>query len=110
MEIMKLPFLVQHYFEHETEEHPDLGFGTYLWEHYVEDDHADEGKGHCDEKLPFKHCHDCCAHQPVLTVCTVPDNFTALQSFQIEKAGMILFDQHVTSSYHCCIWQPPKIG
>ncbi len=49
MELMKLPFLFQHYFEHEKHDHPDLSFSEYLQEHYLNESHEDEEKGHCDD-------------------------------------------------------------
>ena len=110
MEVMKLPFLVQHYFEHEKEDHPDLGFGTYLWEHYVDDDHEDEGKGHCDEKLPFKHCHDCCSHVAATITCLVPENSIAINYPCVGKEVNFISQDNFHSYYRCCIWQPPKLG
>lgn len=110
MEVMKLPFLIQHYIEHETEEHPDLGFGTFLWEHYVEDDHEDEPKGHCDENLPFKHCNDCCSHVSAVITCLIPDNCIDINYPCTTKDVNFTGEINFHSFYHSCIWQPPKIG
>ena len=109
MEIAKLPFLVQHYFEHEKGEHPDLGFGTYLWEHYIDDNHEDESKGHCDEKLPFKHCHDCCSHVVSGITCLIPENSIAISYPCIGKEVNFISQDNFRSYYSCCIWQPPKL-
>ncbi|TND07806.1 MAG: hypothetical protein FD123_2957 [Bacteroidetes bacterium] len=110
MEVAKLPFLVQHYLEHEQNDHPGIGFGTFLLEHYVDDDHADEEQGHCDEKLPFKHCHDCCAHQSSVAIFTLPDSVIQIKSALSAAIPQFSFYQSFTSSYHNGIWQPPKIG
>lgn len=110
MEIMKLPLLVQHYFEHESEEHPDLGFGTFLWEHYMDDDHSDETKGHCDENLPFKHCHDCCTHVVSAITCLMPENPIAIKYAEFVNSLPVFGEENFHSFYNCCIWQPPKLG
>lgn len=109
-EVMKLPFLVQHYFEHEKAEHPDLGFGDYLWEHYVKDNHGDEEKGHCDEKLPFKHCNDCCSHHTSIIVYTLPENSSPIVITHAEVNQHFMMNEQFISFYHCCIWQPPQIS
>lgn len=110
MEIMKLPQLVKHYFDHEKEEHPGLSFGSFLWEHYVDGEHEDETKGHCDENLPFKHCHDCCTHVVSAIVCLVP--ITSNEIHYPVSGNEIRFndEQQFCSFYNCCIWQPPKIA
>lgn len=107
-EIMKLPLMIQHYFEHESHEHPNLGFATYLWEHYVED-HVDE-EGHCDEKIPFKHCHDCCSHHVASAPCVMPETSAHLFVSNISSEISFVNTVYFLSQYNGCIWQPPKIG
>lgn len=58
-QVLKLPFLFQHYTEHKSLDH-NIGFGDFLAMHYLNSD----GKHHDDEKdtqLPFKKAdaHEC---------------------------------------------------
>jgi hypothetical protein len=108
-EVMKLPFLVQHYIEHEKFEHPDLRFSSFLYEHYVEDNHKDESVGHCDEKMPFKHCHDCCSHIVTGVIGLISENSIMIIFSTSTKEMKFPSDENLKSYYHCCIWQPPKI-
>lgn len=110
MELMKLPFLFQHYFEHEKHDHPDLSFSEYLQEHYLNESHEDEEKGHCDEDLPFNHCHDCCSHITTVISFLIPETIFPI-AFPVKnnEDGISAIPQFL-SNYHCPIWQPPQLG
>lgn len=108
IELFKLPSLFHHYFEHERYEHPDLTFTAFLSEHYL-GDHADEAKGHCDEKLPFKHCNDCCTHNSSMSAFVVPDELISVSTEISEHEFIVSSYVTVRAGYLECIWQPPKV-
>lgn len=110
MELLKLPLLFEHYFEHEREEHPGLGFGAFLLEHYGDEEHADEKQGHCDEKLPFKHCHDCCTHASQVIVYMLPDQTNFSMVTVTEKIQRTEIAPGFSSGTLSSIWQPPRLG
>jgi hypothetical protein len=110
MEILKLPALVQHYTDHERDEHPDLGIMGFLWEHYVDDEHSDESDGHCcDEKLPFKHCSNCCTHHTAVVVFMLPEQPAPVAPLLVENIPASFPQDQFLSFYECCIWQPPQL-
>lgn len=108
MEIMRLPFLVQHYLEHEKETNSGLSFTSFLSAHYLESAHAE--KDHCDEKLPFKHCHDCCSHQMAQATYIVPECELAINCPAPLSPVCNSVEQNFYSSYSGSIFQPPKIS
>lgn len=110
MELSKLPSAVQHYFQHEREGHPDLSFLDFLTEHYLDDTHTDEGDGHCHEKLPFKHCHDCCTHNAPVSAFITSDFVQAPGSMQADHVYSSLAYGYIPDGYITGIWQPPKLG
>jgi hypothetical protein len=95
-ELLKLPVLVHHYFEHE-EEHEHLSFIGFFKAHYAEL-HKAEGKHHNEDhqRLPFKgHDH----HFLTVNISAVPRAYTCVQpsvyceakkSF-INKRSILLF-------------------
>ena len=107
-EVMRLPFLVQHYLEHEKETISGLGFGAYLTFHYVQGDHLE--KDHCGEKLPFKHCQDCCSHQATQTSFLVPELVLTLSIPDPVSPVCTSNEQSFHSSYSGSIFQPPKFS
>lgn len=109
MELTKLPSMVQHYFEHEKEEHPDLSFIDFLIEHYVHE-HSDELGGHCDEKIPFKHCNDCCTHSSSVAAFTLPELSSEINSLVYAQFNYPTAPTDFNSEVYVCIWQPPKVG
>lgn len=109
MEFAKLPAMFQHYFEHEQDEHPDLTFVDFLIEHYV-DDHSDELKGHCDEKIPFKHCDDCCTHSSSVVAFTLPELSSEINSLAYAQFNYPIALIDFNSEVYGCIWQPPKVA
>lgn len=109
MELFKLPTMFQHYLEHERHEHPDLTFTAFLAEHYLSS-HSDEADGHCDEKLPFKHCSDCCTHSSSVSSFVVPEAVTSCSGDYSEVAFRLSTETDIPVGYLDCIWQPPRIG
>lgn len=110
MELSKLPFVLQHYIEHEREENPDLSFAHFLAEHYGNDTHPKETKGHCHEKLPFKHCGDCCTHNAPSSAFITPDLALTIGSSQTDHVYCSDAYTYVPDGFTAGIWQPPRLG
>jgi hypothetical protein len=109
MEIMKIPGLVHHYFEHESKDHPDESFYAFLSEHYFYNDHNEDSDGHCDDKLPFKHCNDCGHHSTVISLFLIPQKISfTVHEDQSEKENFSFYKESI-SIYNGHIWQPPKL-
>lgn len=107
-QFLKLPFLVQHYYQH-REENKELGFIEFIENHYSEDvaTHQDNQK---HQHLPFK-CHDDCIgiSAPAIIGSSFCVFITApLNEYQtyFPVQGQII----ITSSYLSSIWQPPRIS
>lgn len=105
-QLIKLPFLVEHFYEHKTKNNK-LSLIDFLIIHYAqEDDHdGDEDK---EMKLPFK-SHDGCIN--AIASQFIPSSF----SFSPSKSRLTLLhdystyvDQFLTSPHLSSIWQPPK--
>ena len=107
-QLLKLPALIEHYFEH-TAEDKDLSFWAFLHIHYahgivVDDDYEK------DMKLPFKSTNDCAA----ISVSTPPPSspYTPIPQPVVVAESKKVFikskDLFLKSSYLSCIWQPPK--
>ncbi len=108
MELLKMPVMIQHYFEHESTEHPDLSFSDFIAEHYSDDHHEDEATGHCDEKMPFKHCNDCCTHSTSISSFEVIEPVGSFPAQFSEYSFQLMSETDIPVSYLDCIWQPPK--
>ncbi|MHB1279386.1 MAG: hypothetical protein ACYC1Q_13435 [Bacteroidia bacterium] len=108
VEFLRLPSLFQHYVEHCSETQTDLSFADYLSAHYLKGDHLK--KDHCDEKLPFKHCQDCCSHQMAQTFYLIPENKLVALSPDPIMPICGTSEQPFYSSYSGSIFQPPKFS
>ena len=106
-ELLKLPILVHHYFEHdEKDEHESII--QFLMEHYAEL-HASINQHHANDhrNLPFKS-----TEKEYFTISTtlVPN------AFQSSEPAIISFnsfnplrkESSVYSHFHADIWQPPR--
>lgn len=58
-QLLKLPFLFNHYLEHNHHEKINLSFFEYLKLHYSSDSNS-SNKHNEDSKLPFKTSDECC--------------------------------------------------
>jgi hypothetical protein len=106
-ELVKLPVLVHHYFEHE-EEHEHLSFIEFFKTHYAEL-HEAEGKHHKDDhqRLPFKG-HD---HQFLtVNISTIPRAYICIQPSAYCESKKVSLTNEVSSYSHFLadIWQPPR--
>jgi hypothetical protein len=106
-ELLKLPLLVHHYFEHdEKDEHESIIH--FLLEHYAEL-HASINQHHADDHrhLPFKS-----TEKEYFTISTslVPNTFQSNEpvTFYFNTVNSIRKDASVYSHFHADIWQPPR--
>ena len=108
-EYLKIPILVDHFYEHQNE-NPKISLVEFLLEHYAHDDvlDADYDK---DMKLPFKsHNHSSCACSNV-TLCEqiYVYNFQNNNVISKFKKPNFRYTFSFISNFHSSIWQPPKI-
>lgn len=104
-QLLKVYTLVEHYFEHKSE-NTHLSIFDFLHMHYA-DDHADHPGHDRDMQLPFKQC------SPV----SFAISFFEHSSFELpEKTVYVAITKQLsryTSPYHAAealskIWQPPR--
>ena len=104
-QICKLPALVEHFQQHETEK-KDLSILSFLKMHYFNGDPIDADHEE-DMKLPFKTTSsDFGASQWVssFTVFIMPQLLTDYEeSMSFTPKSLVLF-----SSYLSAVWQPPR--
>src|SRR6202035_713813 len=106
-ELLKLPLLVHHYFEHE-EEHDHISILSFLKEHYAEL-HKTESKQHADhhKQLPFKsHDHGFISGNTSI----VPRTFNVTESVVLNRVKSVSFPKESAFHSHFLsdIWQPPR--
>jgi hypothetical protein len=105
-QLLKLPFLVEHYFEH-RDMNKSLTLGQFLTMHYSGQDikYADEEK---DMKLPFK-TNDGCINAsiapfiPAVHLIAVPKT-----GHTIPRCFTLYKEKNNHSFYLASIWQPPR--
>ena len=105
-ELLKLPQLFEHYYDHKTEGNDD-GFIAYLFQHYCKEDGTDKDAAE-DSQLPFKNS------EQILSVMVIsvnpPEAFfiTPVVLPPVKKAYTISNDDFISSQYLDAIWQPPR--
>jgi len=104
-ELVKLPLLFQHYFEHKAL-NKDITFATYLFDHYNSVPHTDDDQDR-DNQLPFKSVNQ----KPVLTSPAIPP----FNSFIIKSLATITLscssiykENDIPLTFLARVWQPPK--
>ena len=109
-QLLKLPVLVQHYFEHK-QTNSALSFAGFLKLHYFEEeedeDDTDYGR---DSQLPFK--------SMALIVSPALLNVPAVTRYELTaKPEVNTYQSYspvskilIPSQYLSSIWQPPKMG
>jgi hypothetical protein len=104
---MKLPLLVQHFYEHQKE-NPKLNLVAFLNLHYAQGEvfDADHEK---DMKLPFKSHHTHC-NCSLIVFCAPIQNYSFIYNTFYNEFPKPLFGYSFAfiSNYHSTIWQPPK--
>lgn len=106
-DLMKLPLLFAHYFEHQaTAEELDLA--TFIALHYSNDDHqAEDHSGH--ENLPFHHHHGTAVDQQVAKViASDPLRLVSFPSLSALKAIALPVDKDLLAGHHPELLRPPR--
>lgn len=100
-ELVKIPALWQHYFEHKAQDNPNLTFFQFVRDHYS--DTCSSEKAH--DNLPFvKHTLPC-------LVFLIPDfKVRFQQSFELLVQVAIPYQFSCISNFSAISWQPPRIG
>lgn len=110
VELLKLPFLIEHYTEHVTAEHRGEAFADFMVEHYVDSVDTHDHDGHCHEHLPFKHCHDCCSSHAITILFILPETAPCVIDESSYQTAQVIQPVSHHSVYHGFIWQPPKVS
>jgi hypothetical protein len=111
-QLLKLPTLVQHYFEHRNNKNDDelgISFISFLKNHYNQNSHHASDAKHSHKNLPFKTCN-CQSFNTMMVLLQQP--IFLLHHTAIISIIQITFyaEQHYTSKSFGSIWQPPKLG
>ncbi|KQC01797.1 hypothetical protein AQF98_05370 [Pedobacter sp. Hv1] len=107
-ELVKLPVLFQHYFEHKALNN-QLTFATYLVDHYNDVPHTDNDEER-DNQLPFKSSNQQAPNG--LGSLAIPQYHQVNLKFPIPTAVKLAVgyeEEHIPNSYQSKIWQPPKV-
>ena len=106
-ELLKLPFLIQHFLEHHADD-AGKSFLTFLHEHYsIEKNDDAQHKEH--EKLPFKSHHPLAAQSQVFCLSSL--NFECKPDSPIIIKEQNIHQEHFHySSALSRIWQPPRFS
>lgn len=108
-EYLKLPVLVEHFYEHQ-QENPKLDIFSFFINHYSLENNQPKDTGK-DNKLPFKSHNDtCCSNANVYFLNQIQnivfENKSFFRSFKKPNFG---FTFTFISKFNSTIWQPPKI-
>lgn len=104
-QLLKLPVLVQHFFEHK-QINQSLSFTAFINEHYFSGDDKDADYKR-DMQLPFKSLD----HSVAMAINALPavNEKVNLNPTENSFISHILIDETLVSSqYLSSIWQPPK--
>lgn len=107
-QLLKLPVLVEHYFEHKQQDN-STSFAGYLIHHYFEEDNDNVDDDHArDCQLPFKSMA-LVVPASLLTVTTVNQAYpTAAPEIRSIQKPLAENEQAISAQYLSAIWQPPK--
>lgn len=107
-QLFKLPGLLEHYFEHRSED-AGLGFMEYLHQHFV-DSGSHRHQGHAHDKLPFAGGH-CALAQYDFAKLLFRRQATDFSRDCTAFTAEILIPRNTSlhlPSFHTDIWNPPK--
>lgn len=107
-EYLKIPILVDHYYEHQ-QENPKLSLWNFICDHYAhgEVQDADYDK---DMKLPFKSHHSGCSCGAITFLAPIQTfNFENKPFLNEYKKPNFGYTFSFISNFNSSIWQPPKI-
>lgn len=103
-EVVRIPVLIEHYYNHAERESGDFSFLDFIQTHYFstanhhESDHA---------SLPFSHSCDA-GHVHVSPAFTLPEFLNELTSPLVAIEHVIQYKQCITTHNLDSIFQPPK--
>lgn len=100
-QIIKVPFLLKHFYEHHQVE--KIHFSDFLILHYFNHSHQNQSEEH--NKLPFKD-HQNCTHIHFYT-----DKFQkiSIHSFTLKNQSFLITDSRfIISNFLHSVWHPPK--
>ncbi|MEQ7799910.1 hypothetical protein ABDJ41_08845 [Pedobacter sp. ASV1-7] len=104
-ELIKLPLLFQHYYEHKVI-NEEITFSVYLIDHYNSIPHTDNDEER-DNQLPFKSVEQ----NSVLTNPAIPPSnkfiIKNLAILDLERPS-VYNDEDIHHTFTGSIWQPPK--
>ena len=105
-EVLKLPVLIQHYFEHSTDE--EISILDFILEHYDGEIEHHHKKDNHHEKLPFKSID---SHSVEIVSLVTPPLivFNAVPDFSKSKTPSYYPPLYV-NAYLDTIWQPPQFS
>ncbi len=105
IEVLKLPLLIEHYFEHKAE-NKNITFIDFIKLHYAENTHY--ASHHKDKELPFKAFHqgNCIS----IALLKTDINITIVNSKvpTVPLKHNSFYSSQFLSYYTASIWQPPK--
>ena len=102
-ELLKLPILIEHYSEHQSE-NKSITFFEFLKIHYLGDNNSDDFR---DERLPFKSQGHSFGFQIFAEVPTFHTEITYYPDFT-QKTFTGYKNQFILSQSPNSVWQPPK--
>lgn len=109
-QLLKLPVLVQHYFEHKQTNN-SLSFANFLKLHYFEEEEDEDDNDYSrDSQLPFK--------SMALIVSPALLNVPAVANYELTAKPEVntyegyspVSETLIPAQYLSSIWQPPKRG
>lgn len=103
-QLLKLPFLVQHYRHHRNED-SRLSFIAFLKIHYTEKHHPNDNDDREDNELPFKSTGNIThVDTPV-----IEKRITADFNFPLEEKSTIYYPEGVPTHKSFSVFHPPRI-
>lgn len=104
-ELMKMPVLVEHYYDH-REENKNTGLIAFLIQHYNMEDGTDRDADE-DSRLPFKSA----AYPATVFFSLTPPLFIEVESnpeSNINNSFGLHDEFFISSQFLAAIWQPPR--
>lgn len=99
-QVIKLPFLITHYTEHQKKEH--IGFLDFLILHYISN-HSNQAEHH---HLPFKDHHNC-AH---IHFYFNKFYYINMKHYAFSETNYFIPSEHsYCLNNHTSVWHPPKV-
>lgn len=107
VQILRLPTLVHHYWEHVEWDNSSLV--EFISEHYAKQINHPDDKHHDHQNLPFK-ALDCQASHIVSIVPQPAYNFPEVIQYNTKTKRIIHKSEHYPNAHLDNIWQPPRIS